>query len=116
MELYGKSFGSASSKEYLPLIEFDYTGTAPQFSVTTTERLVVIWDKEADECSFVDLPAGSTGPYTATSSHTFAESKTRKIIIGEMLEYGEEMPDQLCPDPVRFSGSGRRRKYQCGRV
>ena len=93
VELYGKSFGEVPpSKEYLPLIEFDYTGTAPQFSVTTTERLVVIWDKEADECSFVDLPAGSTGPYTATLSHTFAESKTRKIIIGEMLEYGEEMP------------------------
>lgn len=94
VELYGKSFGEVPpSKEYLPLIEFDYTGTAPRFSVTTTERLVVIWDKEADECSFVDLPAGSTGPYTATLSHTFAESKARKIIIGEMLEYGEKMPE-----------------------
>lgn len=94
VELYGKSFGEVPPfSEYLPLIEFDYTGTAPRFSVTTTERLVVIWDKEADACSFVDLPAGSTGPYTATLSHTFAESKARKIIIGEMLEYGEKMPE-----------------------
>lgn len=94
VRLYGEPLGNVPQPEdYLPLIEFDYTGTAPVFTVTTTKRLVVIWDNEADECTYVDIPEGATGPYTATLSHTFAEGRQRHITIGEMLEYGQAMPE-----------------------
>lgn len=94
VRLYGEPLGNVPLPEdYLPLIEFDYTGTAPAFTVTTTKRLVVIWDNEADECTYVDIPEGATGPYTATLSHTFAEGRQRHITIGEMLEYGQAMPE-----------------------
>lgn len=91
--LYGESFNGIPPRySYLPLIEFNYTGTATSFSVTSNKKLVVIWDEDARECSYYDLPNASATSYTATASHTFKESKTRKVVIGEMLKYGQEMP------------------------
>lgn len=92
--LYGESFnGIPDEDNYFPLIEFNHTGTTIQFNVTTSKRLVVIWDEDAKECSYVDLPTDTTTMYSKTVSHTFAESKKRKVIIGEMLEYGQAMPE-----------------------
>lgn len=92
--LYGESFnGMPDPLNYFPLIEFNHNGTNIKFDVATSKRLVVIWDQDAKECSYVDLPTDTTTLYSSTVSHTFAESKKRKVIIGEMLEYGQEMPE-----------------------
>lgn len=91
--LYGESFnGIPDPNSFLTLIEYDSHELTTGFKVTTNKRLVVIWDEEAKECSYIDLPANSTDEYTTYISHTYKESKTRKVVIGEMLEYGQEMP------------------------
>ncbi len=52
VQLYGESLGTTPAPgDYLPLIEFDFKGTELSFQVTTRERLVVIWDQEANESS-----------------------------------------------------------------
>lgn len=89
--IYGKSFYPMPLTDLvLPLVEFDYTGTTTRFYVTTSKRLVVLWDEKS--CTYVDVPTGSTNPVTATVEHTYTDSIKRRIVIGEMLEYGQSKP------------------------
>ena len=90
--LYGESFnGMPVPGSYLPLIEFDFTGTSVRFDMTADKNLVVIWDEEAKACTYYDLPAHATSA-SVSASHEFLVSKKRKIVIGEVLEYGQQMP------------------------
>lgn len=90
--LYGESFnGMPVPGSYLPLIEFDFTGTSVRFDMIADKNLVVIWDEEAKACTYYDLPAHATS-VSVSASHEFLVSKKRKIVIGEVLEYGQQMP------------------------
>lgn len=92
--LYGASTGSGPGPhEFFPLIEFNYTGTMPSFKVTTTKNLGVIWnaDTESDVITRYDLPSNTT-EFTTTISHTYTSAEKRKIVIGQILGYKEEMP------------------------
>lgn len=89
--LYGEATNEFIKGEFLPLIEFNYTGTMPSFKVTTTKNLGVIWNADTgnDEITRYVLPANVT-EFTTTISHTLTSAEKRKIIIGEILEYNEE--------------------------
>lgn len=94
--LYGESFGEISRPEqFFPLIEFEFTGKNPYFTVTTTKNLEVRWDNNVtNESTQYDLPTDTTSRYTVNINHSYSEAKTRKIVIGEVLEYGQEMPSE----------------------
>lgn len=87
--LYGEADPRPNVNEFLPLIEFNYTGTMPSFRVTTNKKLGVKWDVDANEYTPVDLPKNTT-EYTTTISHIYTSTEKRKVIIGEILEYKEE--------------------------
>lgn len=93
--LYGESFGGTPPDNlFVPLIEFECTGSSTRFSVTTTKNLGVRWDGEVSkEYTAYDLPDYTTSEHTFMINKTFDETKTRKIVIGEVLDYGEAKPD-----------------------
>jgi hypothetical protein len=94
-ELYGPSFnGMPLDDEYLPLVEFEYTGTGVGLYLTTTKNLVIIWDKDAKLSERIDLPSNSTSAFSQNYSYYYEQAGSRKIIIGEMLERGQERPDR----------------------
>ena len=76
------------------LIEFDYTGTTPEFTLTTNKNIAVIWDQDAEEATNYDLPTNVSTEYTFTATHTFAENKKHRIIIAEFLDWGQEIPTE----------------------
>lgn len=91
--LYGEPLGPGPDvDEFFPLIEFNYTGRMPSFKVTTTKNLGVYWDIDRTEYTPIDLPANMT-EFTTTISHTYANTQKRKIVIGEILGYGQTMPN-----------------------
>lgn len=87
--LYGESFGGTPPDNlFVPLIEFECTGSSTRFSVTTTKNLGVRWDGEVSkEYTAYDLPDYTTSEHTFMINKTFDETKTRKIVIGEVLDY-----------------------------
>lgn len=90
-EIYGPTLGEFYPEDrYLKLIEFDYTGTTPEFTLTTTKNIAVIWDQEAKEATNYYMPVGTSAEYTFTATHTFAENKERRIIIAEFLDWRQE--------------------------
>lgn len=93
--LYGESFGGTPPDNlFVPLIEFECTGSSTRFSVTTTKNLGVRWDYGgSNDYTVYDLPAYTTSEHTFTINKIFDETKTRRIVIGEVLDYGEAMPD-----------------------
>lgn len=94
-KLYGSTLGELEPrKNYLRLIEFDYTGTTPKFTLTTTKNTAVIWDLEAKEATNFYLPTDTTTVYKFTATHTFAENKKHRIIIAEILERGQQIPTE----------------------
>lgn len=93
--LYGESFGGTPQDNlFVPLIEFECTGSSTRFKVTTTKNLGVLWDSGVSkEYTAYDLPAYTTSDHTFTINKMFDETKTRRIVIGEVLDYGEVKPD-----------------------
>lgn len=93
--LYGESFGGDFGTErFFPLIEFEFTGSSTRFTVTTTRNLGVRWDSQvSNDYTAYDLPGNTTSAHTFTIDKTFVETKTRKIVIGEVLDYGQTKPD-----------------------
>lgn len=90
MSLYGESFnGLPDSTDYFKIMEFDLIGTSARIHVKTYKDLVFIWDKEERLCSHVKIPEGAILPYADTVVFQCATAKNRRVIIGEMLEYGE---------------------------
>ena len=79
---------------YLELIEFDYIGTTPKFTLTTTKNIAVFWDKETNDFTHFNLPTDTTTVYTFTATHTFAESKKHRIVIAEILDRGVARPNE----------------------
>lgn len=94
-KLYGPTLRDfRPERMYLRLIEFDYTGTTPKFTLTTTKNTAVIWDLEAKEATNFYLPTDTTTVYKFTATHTFAENKKHRIIIAEILERGQQTPTE----------------------
>lgn len=94
-EIYGSTLGEFYPEDrYLNLIEFDYTGTTPEFTLTTNKNIAVIWDQDAEEATNYDLPTNVSTEYTFTATHTFAENKKHRIIIAEFLDWGQEIPTE----------------------
>lgn len=94
-EIYGPTLGEFYPEErYLNLIEFDYTGTTPEFTLTTNKNIAVIWDQDAEEATNYYLPTNVSTEYTFTATHTFAENKKHRIIIAEFLDWGQEIPTE----------------------
>ena len=93
--VYGPTLGKWDPDgNYLKLIEFDYTGTNPEFTLTTTKNIAVIWDQDAEEATNYYLPINASTEYTFTASHTFAKSEKHRIIIVEILDSGQETPTE----------------------
>lgn len=88
--LYGVQTGH-KPEDYVDLVTFDYTGTTPKITLTTTKDLIVIWEKGVETC--IDVPSDTTTMYTITVDHKFAESETRQIVVGELLPYGQGRPN-----------------------
>lgn len=94
-EIYGPTLGEFYPEDrYLNLIEFDYTGTTPEFTLTTNKNIAVIWDQDAEEATNYYLPTNVSTEYTFTATHTFAENKKHRIIIAEFLDWGQEIPTE----------------------
>ncbi|WP_298613615.1 hypothetical protein [uncultured Odoribacter sp.] len=94
-QIYGPTLGDLLTKDrYLDLIEFDYTGTALEFALTTTKNLAVIWDEDAKDVTNYYLPTDTTTVYKFTATHTFTESKKHRIIIAEILDKGVVRPNE----------------------
>lgn len=94
-EIYGPTLGEFYPEDrYLNLIEFDYTGTTPEFTLTTNKNIAVIWDQDAEEATNYYLPTNVSMEYTFTATHTFAENKKHRIIIAEFLDWGQEIPTE----------------------
>lgn len=96
-QFIGNLYGPALDKmpeegEYLPLVEFDCSDNI-SMTLTMAEDLVIIFDKEAQDFIRFKMPEGS-GTYTTTILRNFTENKQRRIIIGEVLEPGEELPTE----------------------
>ncbi len=92
--IYGPTLKDYIGNRYFELIEFDYTGTTPEFTLTTTKNTAVIWDKETKEATNFYLPTDTTTVYKFTATHTFAENKKHRIIIAEILERGQQIPTE----------------------
>ena len=93
--IYGPTLGKWDPDDkYLKLIEFDYTGTTPEFTLTTTKNIAVIWDQDAEEATNYYLPVNVSSAYKFTATHTFAESKKHRIIIAEILDWRQEIPTE----------------------
>lgn len=73
--------GTPPDNLFVPLIEFECTGSSTRFSVTTTKNLGVRWDGEVSkEYTAYDLPDYTTSEHTFMINKTFDETKTRKIV------------------------------------
>lgn len=97
-QLYGEPNFLPGDEEYVKLITFDYSGLTPEITLTTSKDLVVIWDYPKkdisyDEVTYIEVPSDTTSMYTTTVKHQFTESKTRQIVIGELLAYGQTRPN-----------------------
>ena len=90
-QLYGEQTGS-DLYDYVKLVTFDFTGQQAELTLTTEKDLVVIWEEGAETA--IEIPYGTTTLHTETVSHKYADSKSRKIIIGEIVEYGEDHPTE----------------------
>jgi len=81
------------------LVVFDYTGTKAKISLTTTKPLVVAWNTSNGEISndlvtYIEIPSGQQLPYSATVEYEYEEDKTYKVMIGEVVEYDQEIPSE----------------------
>lgn len=94
--LYGEPNFVPDTDDYVELVIFDYTGNEPKITLTTSKDLIIIWNNSQDkisddEVTYIEVPNDTTS-YTTTVSHKFADNKSRKIIIGEIIGYGKEQP------------------------
>lgn len=81
--LYGEPFGDLYPiSRYIPVLEFDYSGTNISMSLTANKNLGIIWDWEDKKASYIT--ASSTA---RTVSHTYPTSDTRRITIVEFLDF-----------------------------
>ena len=97
-QLYGEPNFVPDTDDYVELVTFDYTSNEPKITLTSSKDLIIIWNNSQDEISYdevtyIEVPYDTTS-YTTTVSHKFTENKTRKIIIGEIVGYGEEQPSE----------------------
>lgn len=95
--LYGKPKNTIGIEDYYELVTFNYTGIRAQLSLTISEDVIVIWDEtegdiSKDNVSYVEIPADELPPYTVTVTHEFAENKTYKIVVAQLLKYGQDPP------------------------
>lgn len=77
-----KAMSEFEVERCLELIAFDYSGTAVNLSLTASNNLVVIWDEDGMDYSFV--PGGSS----VNLSHTYSTSANKHVIIAEYLSEG----------------------------
>lgn len=94
--LYGPADGGTpppvtepTPKHYRPLIEFDYTSAAPEFTLSTTSDLAVIWEK--GDTLRIEVPEDLTEALTQEVTHTYAGSGTHSVVIAEPI-YTDEIP------------------------
>lgn len=76
-----------NENNYQNLIEFDYSDSVLRMKLETKGNVVIIWDWETKDISFIN--ASSTEPKDTTIVHTFGTTASRRIKIAEPIAPGE---------------------------
>lgn len=105
--LYGPSFnGMPLDDEYLPLAELECASEWLGINITTTEDLVIIWDKDARISERVEVTADAT-VFSTSYSHNYPNAAKRKIIVGQLLKPDlERLSSSTALTSLEFNGSG----------
>ena len=93
-----------NTDSYLDLIEFDYSGTSISLTLDASKDIMIIWDENDSNYSFI--PAGSS----TTLNHTYSTSGIKHVTIAECLS-GISSPLFSSAALTRFdltTGSGAR--------
>lgn len=75
---------------YANLIEFDYSGSSIEMSLTIEDDIAIIWDWDAKDISFIS--ASEASPVDTAIIHTFNTAKNRRIIVAETVDPDESSP------------------------
>lgn len=75
---------------YANLIEFDFSGSSIEISLTIEDDIAIIWDWDAKDISFIS--ASDASPVDTTIIHTFNTAKNRRIIVAETVDPDEGSP------------------------
>lgn len=71
---------------YYRLIEFDYSYSYINFTITANKDLVIFWDWGTDEITEVSI----SSPVTRTFTHIYPSDETKRICIAEKIDFSTD--------------------------
>ena len=80
----------SNEDNYYSLVEFDYSGSSIELSLTVKDNIAIVWDWDTKDISYID--AGPSSPKDTTIVHTYGTSGSNHIMIAETVMPGETVP------------------------
>ena len=71
---------------YYKLIEFDYSNTYIELTLTANKDVAIIWDWDTNDITEVPVSSSTTCAFT----HRYATAKTRRICIAEKIDFNTD--------------------------